>query len=300
MPFLGGWLDTSSQPDSPVVAHFRRYGRFLVAGQRTGEPPEAILLSLASLVPRQEIRTQGRRFVHDVAIGYDREARSYLDFRGGSLSGACLPDGVWLDADSSRREEHGFRAAAQVDAVLVERLARASSDPPPADGIDGPFSLDRPGCLSLRLIRRYLARGGDGWGAFRALSAHEFGHVLDIDRHLPIVSGLPESLSVLFGQGCSLDKVEAFLEGRAQRASVIDAPDPDLALADLVRSLPLRERSPGAHDRGYRDQAEAFVRHIYAHRRRYPSIDPTREILPQLDRLTNDEIRAVARAVAGI
>ncbi len=42
-------------------------------------------------------------------MGYDREIRAFVDFQGGSLSGAALPDGVWLDADASRREDHALR-----------------------------------------------------------------------------------------------------------------------------------------------------------------------------------------------
>jgi hypothetical protein len=300
VPFLGGWLDTSASTASPIVRHFRRYGRFLVLGQRTGQPPEAILLSLASLAEKREVRTQGYAFRHDVSIGYDREMRSYVDFRGGALCGACLPDGVWLDADSSRREEHANRASLELDPEVLARLDRSAADPPPADGIDGPFALDRPEDVSLRLLRRYARRGGDGWGAFRALAAHEFGHVLDIERHLPVGRGLADSCAVLFSQGVSLAKVEAFLEGRAQRAAVVDAPDPDLALSEMTRSLPLREKTPGAHDRGYRDQVAAFVRHVHDHAASYPAIDPTRSIVAQLDRLTNEEIRDVAKAVAGI
>jgi hypothetical protein len=301
VPFLGSWLDASARTRSPVVAHFRRYGRYLVLGQRAGEAPEGVLLSLASIVPSRDIETQGRRFSHGVAIGYDRDVRSYLDFRGGFLCGACLPDGVWLDADSSRREEHGHRAAvAAIDPLLASRLDAAAADPPRVDGIEGPFALDEPAGLHLRLLRRYLARGGDGWGSFRVLCAHEFGHVLDIDRHLPVVRGLGESAAVLASCGFSLGHVEAFLEGRAQRAAVIDAADADLALADLVRALPLHDRTAGPHERGYEDVVAAMVAHVHAHAARYPAVDPTRKILPQLDRLSLDEIREVARAVAGL
>jgi tetratricopeptide (TPR) repeat protein len=300
VPFLGGWLDTAATTASPVVAHFRRYGRFLVLGQRAGQPPEAMLFSLASLSEKREVRTQGHVFRHDVAVGYDRELRSYVDFRGGALCGACLPDGVWLDADSSRREEHALRASVDLPDDVLARLDAASADPPPADGIDGPFALDRPEEVSLRLVRRYVARGGDGWGSFRALAAHEFGHVLDIDRHLPVLRGLPESAKVLLSQGVSLGNVEAFLEGRAQRAAVIDGPDPDLALAEMTRALPLRERDPGPHERGYADQVAAFVRHVHRFAARYPAIDPHRSIVAQLDRLSNEEIRGIAKAVAGV
>ena len=85
--------------------------------------------------------------------------------------------------------------------------------------------------------------------------------------------------------------------GRAQLAAVSDAPDPDLALIDLIRPLPLFDRAPEVHDRGYRDAAAAIVRWVHRHAARFPAIDPTRKVLPQLDRLTPEEIRTAARGV---
>jgi hypothetical protein len=300
-PFLGAWLDHSTDTAAPLVARFRRHGKYLMIGQRSGSPPEAILLSLASITRRQEIATQGRRFAHDVAIGYDREIRAYVDFRGGDLSGACLPDGVWLDADSSRKEEHDLALASRVDPALAERLDRVAGEPPAVDGIDGPFAMDDPGCLSLRLVRRHLATAGPrAWGAFDVLRAHEFGHVLDIRRHLPVVKGLPATVALLASEGFSTDRVEARLEGRAQRAALIDSRYPALALAEMVRALPLFERSPEVHEWGYREQVAAILRFVEGNAARFPRIDVSRKILPQLDRLTDDEIRFVARSLAGL
>ena len=47
------------------------------------------------------------------------------------------------------------------------------------------------------------------------------------------------------------------------------------------------------------DAVRAMMLHIHANPMRYPQIDVARRILPQLDRLTNDQIRATARTVLG-
>ena len=67
---------------------------------------------------------------------------------------------------------------------------------------------------------------------------------------------------------------------------------------DLVAALHVVETNPEAHERGYRDVAVAFVRHVARHPDRFPRVDPTRKLLPQLDRLSLDELRELARAVA--
>jgi len=300
VPLLGAWLDHGADTSSPVVAHFRRYGKYLMLGQREGKPTEVVLLSLASLTRQQEIPTQGRVFHHDVAVGYDRAIRPYLDFQGGTLSGAALPDGVWLDADAARRDDHAVRSTLRIlDPVYLARLDALAHVAPAVDGIEGPFALDDPAALAVRLARRYAARAPDEpWGSFDVLRRHEFGHVLDLTRHLPILKGLPATIALVASEGFALERVEARLEGRAQLASVSDARDPDLALLDLVRALPVHERLPEAHERGYRDVVAGMLRWLNAHASEFPAVDPTRKLLPQLDRLAPEEVRRMGRAVA--
>ena len=299
VPFLGTWLDHGTDTTSPLVARFRRLGKYLMLGQREGSPPEGILLSIASLTRAQAIPTQGLVLSHDVAVGYDREIRAFVDFQGGSLSGAALPDGVWLDADASRREDHQVRLILRAEPAFLARVVAAGREPPAPDGPDGPFAMDDPNGLASRLALRYARRAGDDrWGSFHVLRAHEFGHVLDLDRHLPMLEKLPSTTALLASEGFAFARVEARLEGRAQLASLRDGRDPDLALLDLVRSLPSVERVPEAHERGYRSVTEAMVRWLHAHADRFPSVDPTKKLLPQLDRLTPEEIRTIGHGVA--
>lgn len=300
VPLLGAWLDHGAQTTSPLVAWFRRHGKYLMLGQREGKPTEAIVLSMASLAPARPLVTQGRSFRHDVMIGFDRTVRGYVDFQGGALSGAALPDGVWLDADATRREDHAVRVAVRgIDPVLGARLDRVAAAPPAPDSIDGVLALDDPAGLWLRLARRYVRDVGPApWGSLDVLRAHEFGHVIDLARHLPLVRGLPATIGLLASQGFSLDRVEARLEGRAQLGAVVDAARPDLAWMDLVAPLPVLERSAEAHDRGYRDVVVAALRVLARDEAGFPTIDRRRKLLPQLDRLSPDDLRRLGRAVA--
>jgi hypothetical protein len=298
VPLVGTWLDHGVSTSSPVVAWFRAHGQYLVLGQREEKPAEAVLLSLASLVPGAPVSTHGRTFRHDVAVGYDRAVRPYLDFQGGRLSGAALPDGVWLDADAARHEDAALRLVRRADAALVARAREAGKAPPAPDGPEGVLAMDDPAGLSLRLALDHVERAGTSpWASFAVLEAHESAHVFDLERHLPVARGLPATLSLLARSGLSLDVAESRLEGRAQLSAVVESGEPRLAVLDLVGSLPSHERAPEAHERGYRDVVARLLRTLYARSDRYPAIDPSRKLLPQLDRLTPREWVELAVAI---
>lgn len=296
VPILGAWLDHGARTTSPIVAYFRRFGRYLVLGQRNDQPVEAILLSLGFLAERLPLVTRGRPHAHDLAVGYDRAVRSWLDAQGGGLAGACLPDALWLDADAALSAEHDVRRALTRDPSLV--AAALALEPPVADGPDGPFALADPAGVGLRFLARYAARHPQGrWGSFGVLRAHENGHVIDIRRHLPLWHGLPATLALLGSVGFAPKRMEAVLERRAQLAAVIDAPDPDLAVEEMVEMLPVVDRDPEVHAAGYRDGLDRLVRHVWSRPDLYPQIDRSRVVVAQLDRLGNEQLRQAARAV---
>jgi hypothetical protein len=295
---IGAWLDHSTDTRSPVVAHFRRFGRFLMLGQREGQPPEAIVLSLAFLARALPITTAGRRHAHDVAIGYDRGASAFVSAKGGELGGACLADGMWLDADSARRTDLALRAELRRDPA--RREAARAWRPPPPEGPEGVFALTDPGPLAYRLLERYVRRHpASPWGTFGTLRAHESGHVADLRRHLPVLPRLPATVALFARAGFSPARVEMELERRAQLGAVVDAPDPDLALFEMVEALPLEERDPEVHAGGYRDGVADLVRFVHARPDLHPEIDLTQRILPQLERLGPEALRRAARAAVG-
>ena len=143
-------------------------------------------------------------------------------------------------------------------------------------------------------------RPGRAWGSFSTLVAHEAGHVVEIKRHLPVLRGLPATLWLLLQSGFSPLQVEMELERRAQLAALAYAEDPDLALAEMMAALPVHSCVPDPHAGGYRDAIRELTREIDRNPSRYPAIDREYRIVPQLDRLTNDQIRGAARRVLGV
>ena len=149
-----------------------------------------------------------------------------------------------------------------------------------------------------RLLLRYLARRRDDpWGSFRTLRAHEVGHLVELRRHLPIRQGLAASLALLAESRFSLAVAERTLEMRAQLAAVAESPDPDLALAEMLLVIPVHTADPDPHDAGYEEGVRRMLVHVRDRPDLYPEIDRRFCILPQLDLLSNAQIRQAARAV---
>lgn len=294
---VGSWLDHSTDTTSPIVAYFRRYGTYLVLGRRNDQPVEAVLLSLGSLVRDQTITTRGHRYRHDVAVGFDRRLRSFVSSLGGDLGGACLPDGIWMDADSVRALEHGIRLVPTRDRSWIRIVSRGPRLVAP-DTPDGVLALGEGAGAGARLLLRYLERcKDDPWGSFRTLRAHEYGHLVELRRHLPLRQGLAASLALLAESRFSLAVAERTLEMRAQLAAVAESPDPDLALAEMLLAIPVYTADPDPHDAGYQDGVRRLMVEVRARPDLYPQIAPCYRILPQLDRLSDAQIRQAARAV---
>ena len=293
---IGSWLDHRPRSTSPLVRYFRRWNRYLIFGQRSGSPVEAISFSMGSMVCDQEICANRKRQRHHVIIGYDRDMRSLVSADGGNLGGACLPDGVWLDADATRETEGEMRRALVRDPYVAESLAL--SKPTPVTARRGLTALGDGGSAADRLVLRYVTRtAGRPWGSFSTLRAHEFGHIADLRAHYPLLEKLPANLALLMRHGASPLAIERSLERSAQLSAVIDAPDPDLAVAEMLQGLPLTEDDPEVHASGYADGLADMVRYIAGNLRRFPQIDRRYRIVDQLWRLSNAQLVQVARCV---
>lgn len=291
-PLVGAWVDHGVRSGNPLVRHFRSYGRYLVLGQRDGAPVEAVLLSMAYLAEKPVVRTTGFEHRHDVAIGLDRGFGTAIVAEGGELGGACLLDGLWLDADSARTSDAGWRRALLRDPAT---LVAAQQPVPPADSAEGLIDLDDPAGVAARLCDRVRRqRPHDPWSSWYTLLAHESGHVTDLRTYLPLHKGLPATLRLLVRAGGRPHDVERQLERQAQLAAVVDARDPALAVAEMVVMLPVAERDPEVHRGGYRDGLDAMLRHIARHPAAYPAVDATLRLLPQLDRLDDAALRRAA------
>jgi hypothetical protein len=86
---------------------------------------------------------------------------------------------------------------------------------------------------------------------------------------------------------------EAQREFRAKLSQLVFAPDPKLAMYEI-----LDEGTGGPSGHGQADERilKTIVDWMQAHRREIAGLDPARPLLPQFDRLSDDQIRALFRA----
>ena len=122
---------------------------------------------------------------------------------------------------------------------------------------------------------------------------HEDAHLVDAARYLPVTAHPLRNLGLVLSRGFSAREILAFLERNAQLAAIAEGPSPRAALATCCATL----GGEGVHAHGYGEIVEGFVREIARHPSRYPAIDTERVIVQQLHRLTDDQIRAIARTL---
>ena len=129
---------------------------------------------------------------------------------------------------------------------------------------------------------------------------HETEHLVDADRFLTRGSAPVRwfrMIKVLVSEGFSARGIEEWLELRAQRAAIIQTSNPHLALANCTSHQPATRYSATAHGLGYARLLKSMVRTIDRSPEDYPQIDRGANYLQQLDRLSADQIRDLARRV---
>ncbi len=286
----------------PTVDHglprwFRDGGRLLVIGQRRGQPPE---LFLAPILARARAGPQDAElfFVEGTLIP------GWLEQQGAHFAGAALDRFVWIDVaavedDVARllaleREVGGKRERVLADPIehAVDRRAR--------------LAIDEPGEVATKLELRALAdwRARDPASdravllaeSLDAVLQHETGHLEDAQRFLPLSSKIWSQLPTLFSLGFSARRIEEWLEMRAECCALVRARNPYLVLAECTSQLS-GHTTLTPHGDGYRELLDRLVKEIDESLAAYPGLDPTRNLLQQLDRLTSDEVRELARRV---
>jgi len=93
--------------------------------------------------------------------------------------------------------------------------------------------------------------------------------------------------------GFQSQKVVAFLERNAQLTAVAQSAHPRAALAVCCSSL----GGAGEHAMGYGEIVEGFVSVILLAPELFPAIDTSRVVVQQLHRLSDDQIRVIARTL---
>jgi hypothetical protein len=163
------------------------------------------------------------------------------------------------------------------------------------------LAADEPWDCARRLVLKAAARDPSPLAPrlLEIVRVHEYAHLADAEEFLPLIANIHHLFSWLWSSGFSVAWLEARLELRAELAALCVSRDPELSLATVVQSAGRPEDQP-PHSRGFAELTQRFVAEVG---RRIdagalPAIDRRHPVLPQVWKLTADEIRSVALALA--
>ncbi len=227
VPLVGRLVDPFGEG---LAAHFRRYNRHLVLGQRAGGVPEGLLFTRVSvryLEPGGPLPLAGQTLE---VLGEGREVRSLSGVLGGDLAGVALLNHYVIDLDAVADWARSLRtrreaARANGSALLGDPVPVFVDPDDPVDvawrlGMVSPLEDSRLESAVLDMIR---------W--------HERAHLADSFHYLPPERNLFRVLGLLFGQGFRPHAVEAEMEGRAELAALAFSPHSELVLAHVASFL---------------------------------------------------------------
>jgi len=278
--FVGRLVDPTLDSDDPLVRAFAEAGLLLVLGQRSGGPPEALVANVVRREPRTVVRVRGTDVSREVAWISGRHVSGYSEWAGeGDIAGLALDGIVLVDLAAVARWEGDLRRRRARLAPWREEILGAAALP-----ATHPASIDDPADVATRI---FLTAPTD----FAAeVLVHENAHLVDAQLHLPVGEHPWRNLALALRRGLSPREILAYLERNAQLAAIAEGATPRASFAVCCAMLGNRD----VHARGYAEIVEGFVREIHAHPQRYAAIDPTRHIVQQLHRLTEEEVRALA------
>jgi len=279
-PMLGEFA-VSAASSSEFETTFGSHGLMCLVGSRNGSPTDLVLGRLAVLRAGSEERVLDRDITCDEcwieSEGLPADAAGL--HRG--LAGLTLDRLVVLQLDSVRR------GARPRPSALPFLLRRATTDAERR-------ALDTPSDVGGRIELQIAAEGRLAETALDAVRRHELVHVYDAARLLPVSSHPFEAFAFGLSHGFSGSSMERTLEARAQTISILSAEAPRLALAALLAFLPSKDGDT-PHVGGYCAAAQNAVDILIGDPASFPSIDPTANVLQQMDRLSDAEVRELAR-----
>jgi hypothetical protein len=253
VPFVGTLVD----PFAPGLgAHFARYNRHLVLGQRSGGPVEAMLLTRLSVRDLPQEGPLPLAGPCQEVIGEDRAIRPLSGVLGGDLAGVALLNHYVIDLDAVFEWAAGLRERRRIvradgDALLRDPLPSGRDELDPA-GVDwrltalSPVQDSELDAAVLDMVR---------W--------HERAHLVDSFHFLPVESNFWRVLGLILRNGLRPSAVEADLEGRAETAALALSPHTELVLAHVAVFLASdSEGSP--HARGFRGLARRLIAELRA------------------------------------
>jgi tetratricopeptide (TPR) repeat protein len=302
---VGAVLDASPGTRSPLLEYFDSFNQVFILGRKAGGTPEAVLMTSVHRNRNQRFDHLGEPVHCDYVAGEDFALESFNEYLGGALLGVTLLGRFYTNLDKTRdRDASDWRACLRARRHRV-RLARFGSWR--ASGRREALVLDAgEGLAPLLRLAAYRGVEVEGAnaspppaarGAYRGVIDHEVMHVKDANRYLPVGAHPFAALGLAIRHGFSQTSIEAAMEERAALAALTASARPHLELAHLLAFAPYPEsRLP--HSRGYCRLLRQFLARLHDHAESYPAVDPGRNLCRQLHRLTAEEVRDIARALA--
>jgi hypothetical protein len=296
--FPMGYL-MDGDPSAPGLPQLlNRYGYEIRLGKRLWGPVEAFALRRVAARPVKGT-ILGRPYEGREVLGEGSSLFTQLETVGARFAGSTLPGSVFLVLDPI--DEAAREIEEQRDSLTSPAPRWKHQRLPIAKNRAERIAADETFDLSRRLVARAAARDPRPL-APRVLAGvrdHEYGHLADAQQFLPLLLNVHHVVAWLFSSGFSPDAIEARLEMRAELASMCVSADPELSLAEVARSAERPESAP-PHSRGFAELTRSFVLEVDRRMERgeFPAIERDHAILPQLWKLSPDEIRSVARSLA--
>ena len=281
--FVGKLMDPSEESDEPLVRRLAERGVLLILGQRAGGPPEAMLTDIVRRSGLESVTSRGVTVEREAIWIGQRYVSGYVEWAGGGdLAGLALGSVVLVDLHASAGWEGSIRRRLkQRRPFAAAALAQRALDDHPVDHVDDPA-----GVADRLLLETDIDLASE-------VLVHENAHLIDAKRFLPKGGNLLRGFGLALKHGFAAEKVVAFLERNAQLAAIAEGQHPRAALAICCASL----GGHGVHASGYREIVQAMVKEILDAPERYTGIDRDRVVVQQLHRLTDDEIRELARTL---
>lgn len=299
--FIGAMIDREQSRSHPITRYFERFNHYLLVGQRSGGPPEALVCARLHDNPAADRPRFGRRVPHRFIVGHDVKVRSFRESLDQNLGGVTVAREFFLNMDFIRRWRNAVVRTCR-EFSDPERRADLFHDPPLlVASREEALDVTEPWATRDRLLVRYGEEAGAAASDIAVfldmVRTHEEGHVLDAERYLPLASNLWRILKLAAATGFSPLGVEAHLEGNAEVTALAEGLAPRLSLAQLVGFLPAADAAP-PHSVGYFGLLQRLVAAVYDDPARFPGIDRRRNILQQLVLLEPEALRRLARESA--
>lgn len=290
-------------------------GRVMLAGEGVGVPMDLAMLRVLHVEPRSG-RHLGRPWRGSVFWCDGADVIASAGRSGANLAGAALHEGYWVDINVLRAEHRRWADLAErfadrpeaVTAALEQAALPArgpAGSPERGDAASVAPLLGEGNRVRLAVLRERGTNGGLGavsLGELVQLTAiHEEGHLCDRAQFYPLGEHIWSVIGFAVLAGLSPQAVQLRLEYRAQLVALASAPEPRLALVDLLDAAEIGGTIT-PHAAAYTRLLEGLLTwlksELEAHPEAWPQLDIEGRLAHQLHRLGPEQVRAMAMALA--